>query len=171
MAITPSSFQKKDNQFSKNPMPLMCWDVFFQSFDKKSADAKRNNDLEKILLFEQQFKWKTDISKIFSENDYEAIILTDENQKIIWVNDGFKLMTGYDKTFAVNKTPRFLQGEQTRPATRNRIRNKIDSKKPFEDIITNHRKDSTTYKCEVKIYPLQTETTTHFIAFEKELRD
>lgn len=159
----------KEDSFGNRPMPLMSWDIFSNFLDNQSNEARKLRDLDTLLLFHDKFNWSSDIQSIFADNDYKALILTDENQKILWVNDGFKAMTGYDKKYAVNKTPRFLQGTETKPATRKRIRKKIMADKPFEDIITNHRKDSTTYKCEVKIYPLKTTKTTHFIAFEKEL--
>lgn len=150
-------------------MPLLSWDFFMEGYHKRMKEAKKRNEFEQVLSFAEKFDWKNDIKSIFSENDYEALILTDKKQKIIWVNEGFTLMTGYPKTFALNNTPRFLQGERTSLETKKRIKEKIVLQKPFKDIIINHRKDNSTYECEVKIFPLYNEETTHFIAFEKQL--
>jgi len=109
-----------------------------------------------------------DINKAFEINDYEALIITDSNQNIIWVNNGFTQMTGYSKTFALNKTPRFLQGDKTSIYAKKRIRQNISKNKPFREVIVNHKKDGSTYKCEVKILPLFNKNeTTHYMAFEK----
>lgn len=150
-------------------MPLLSWDFFMDGYQKRISEAKKRSELEQIRSFAEQFSWKNDLEAAFSENDYEAIIITDKNQKIIWVNDGFTSMTGYSKAFAINKTPDFLQGEETSIATKKRIRSKIDLDKPFTDVIINHRKDKSTYKCEVKIFPLHNKETTHYIAFEKKV--
>ena len=78
-------------------------------------------------------------------------------------------MTGYTKKYALNKTPNFLQGQNTLPETKKRIRGKLDELKPFAEIITNYKKDKTPYKCEVKIIPLYTDKVTHFLAIEKKV--
>lgn len=150
-------------------MPLMSWDIFIEAFHKRIAEIKKRTELRQVLELAQKFKWKNDLEQAFAENDYEALVITDIHQKIMWVSDGFTSMTGYTKGFAMNKTPRFLQGEETLAATRSRIRAKIKSDKPFKEVIVNYRKDKTKYDCQVKIIPLYNKKTTHFIAFEKEV--
>ena len=78
-------------------------------------------------------------------------------------------MTGYSKNFAINKTPKFLQGKGTSVQAKHSIKEKLLKDKPFKEIIVNYKKDKTTYSCEVKIIPLYNEGTTHFIAFEKKV--
>lgn len=148
-------------------MALMSWDVFMDGFHERMFDTKQKNEIKQILYFAGKFNWRNNMRAIFSENEYEAIVITDKHQKIIWVNDGFTSMTGYSKTFAINKTPKFLQGEQTSSETRKRIKAKIQRDKPFKDVIVNHRKDKSIYKCELKIFPLYGEETTHYMALEK----
>ncbi|MGR3810282.1 PAS domain-containing protein [Jiulongibacter sp. NS-SX5] len=149
--------------------PLLSWDIFKNGYDRKMAETLRHHELKQVLSFARQYHWKNDLEATFEETDYEALIITDHRQNIIWVNDGFSEMTGYSKRFALNKTPRFLQGEMTSSATKSRIREQIAANKPFKDVIVNHRKDNSTYTCEVKIVPLYNEHTTHFIAFEKQV--
>ena len=151
------------------PMPLLSWDIFMDGYQKMIHKAKKRTELEEVLAFAQKFNWKNDLQTVFSETDYEALIITDKNQEIIWVNDGFTSMTGYSKKFALTKTPRFLQGARTSDKAKNRIKTKIALDKPFKDVIVNHRKDNSTYTCEVKIVPLYSEKTTHYIAFERKV--
>ncbi len=151
------------------PMPLLSWDIFMNGYQKSMIKAKKKMELEKVLSFAKRFNWKNDLNLAFYENDYEALIITDKHQNIIWVNDGFTSMTGYSKKFAINKTPKFLQGEKTSLDTKNRIKEKILKDKPFKEIIVNYKKDKTTYNCEVKIIPLYNKNTTHFIAFERQI--
>ncbi|MBD0831590.1 PAS domain-containing protein [Aestuariibaculum sediminum] len=151
------------------PMPLISWDIFMTSFQNEIIDAKKELEFNQVRSLSKKFNWKNDLNLIFSENDYEALIISDIHQNIIWVNDGFTSMTGYSKKFALNKTPKFLQGEKTSLKVKNRIREKIALDKPFKDTIVNYRKDLTTYKCEIKIIPLYNENTSHYIAFEKEV--
>lgn len=151
------------------PKPLMSWDIFIENYHQQLSAARKRTEMEQVISFAEKFDWQNDIRSAFSENDYDALIITDANRKIIWVNEGFSTMTGYSKSYAIHKTPNFLQGEKTSVQTKNRFKKKIVNDKPFKDIIVNYRKDKTTYSCEVKIIPLYNEKTTHFLAFEKEV--
>ena len=149
--------------------PLVSWEIFMDDYYSRLIEAKKRMEIEQVLSFAEKFNWKNDLNLAFSENDYEALIITDKNQNIIWVNEGFTSMTGYSKKFAINKTPKFLQGKETLVKTKNRIKEKIQQNKPFKEIIVNYKKDETIYNCEVKIFPLFNENTTHYIAFEKKV--
>lgn len=149
--------------------PLLSWDIFSESLHKRVLNTRKKIELKQVQDFAAKYHWRNNIELLFSENDYEALIITDKSQQILWVNDGFTSMTGYPKEFAIQKTPRFLQGEKTSAIVKNRIKKKIALEKPFKEVIINHRKDNSTYKCEVKIYPLYNENTTHYIAFERQV--
>ena len=150
-------------------MPLMSWDIFNEDFSTTIENSKILNDIEQVKSFAKKSKWKNKIDGIFENQDFEALVITDINQKILWVNNGFTEMTGYSKKFAINKTPNFLQGENTQRTTKKRIRNKLELLEPFTEVITNYRKDKTPYKCEVKIIPLYKEKVTHFLAIERKV--
>jgi PAS domain S-box-containing protein len=171
-SLTNTEYEKiKSNigsQESKS-MTLMSWDFFMQDYHKRMAEATKRTELEQVLSFAQKFNWQNDLNSAFSENDYDALIITDKNQKIIWVNNGFTSMTGYSKKTALDQTPGFLQGHKTSKETKDRIRKKIQLNKPFTDIIINHRQDQSVYECELKIFPLYNEKTSHYIAFEKQI--
>jgi hypothetical protein len=76
-------------------------------------------------------------------------------------------MTGFNKNFAINKTPSFLQGANTCSKTRARIREKIRANEPFREVVINYRQDKSSYKCEINVFPLFNENTTHYMALEK----
>jgi len=164
-----SRFQNATDLSKLRVMPLLSWDIFMSYYDEKIAQAVKHSELAQVLSFAHKYQWKNDLKAAFNEKDYEALIITDQRQNIIWVNDGFTEMTGYSKTFALNKTPRFLHGEKTSVTTKNRIREKIAKGEPFKEIIVNHKKDGSTYKCEVQVLPLYNDTTTHYIAFERKV--
>ena len=151
------------------PAPLSSWDFFMKGYHEKLNELRKEGDKKEVLNFASRFKWKNDLDRAFAESDYEALVITDADQKIIWVNEGFSKMTGYPKKFALNKKPSFLQGAETTKESRQVIREKLSKKKPFKTRVLNYRKDQSMYDCEVKIIPLFGERTTHYIAFEKEV--
>lgn len=160
---------KKIDFLEQKKMPLMSWDIFMNSFHENMVETIKKLDFQQVSSFAKKFHWKNDLAQAFNENDYEALILTDAKQNIIWVNKGFSKMTGYTKKEALHRSPRFLQGKNTSELQRKNIRESLTKNVPFTQVIENHKKDKTSYKCEVKIYPLYNKETTHYIAFEKQI--
>lgn len=148
--------------------PLMSWGIFGSHYHQTGVKLDRERDLKHLKKLAIELKWKNDLDVIFRDASYEALVLTNMDKNIIWVNDGFVDMTGYAKKFAINRSPSFLQGKETKEKTRTIIRNKFLSNKPFTAVITNYKKDKTPYKCELKIYPLYGAETTHYLALEKQ---
>lgn len=157
----------QNNNF--NAMPIMSWDIHIENYHNKLIEARKQAEMKHVLTMAKKFNWNNDLKSEFSKNDYEALIITDKSQNIIWVNKGFTKMTGYPKNFAINNTPKFLQGEKTSAIIKKRIWQNILRDKPFKEIIINYKKDQTPYKCEVKIIPLYSNETTHYIAFERKI--
>ncbi|QLE00262.1 PAS domain-containing protein [Galbibacter sp. BG1] len=162
------------NQFAfseekNSSMPLLSWDFFSLINSERLENLKLSKDIETVKAIAKKHRWENDINTIFKENDFEALVITDIDQKIVWVNDGFSKMTGYPKRFAMNKNPKFLQGKQTSEASKNEIKRNLKRSQPFRKVITNYKKDGTEYKCELKVFPLYTDKTTHFIALEKQV--
>lgn len=147
--------------------PLKSFCLYADYFSTKMHNLNRLNDIITVKKFASKFNWNQNLDTIFKNEDFEAIVLTNKKQEIIWVNDGFKEMTGFHKKFALNKRPSFLQGEKTCKKTRDRIKKTIQLNEPFTGTVINYRKDKTPYKCEIKIFPLFSENTTHYIALEK----
>ncbi|WP_051931296.1 PAS domain-containing protein [Gillisia sp. Hel_I_29] len=150
-------------------MPLLSWDIYSQNYFKTLKNLKTESDIKMVKAFAKKAKWKNEIDTIFNNQDFDALIITDAGQKIVWVNEGFTKMTGYSKSFAVNKKPHFLQGINTSTKAKKRIRNKLHELKPFTEIIMNYRKDNTPYECQVKIIPMYSDNVTHFLAIEKQV--
>ncbi|MEN2993703.1 MAG: PAS domain-containing protein, partial [Bacteroidia bacterium] len=96
-----------------------------------------------------------------------AVIITDAQGKIVWVNRGFERISGYTLQEARGKVPgKLLQGPDTDPATVHRIREKLQRKESFTEEILNYTKDGRPYWLRLYITPLTNEMNevTHFIA-------
>jgi len=150
-------------------MPLLSWDIYIQQYYKNIRHFEKQIELAELNKFADKYGWTNNIDSLITDNDYEAIVVTDMSQKIIYVNSGFTQMTGYSKKFAMNKKPSFLQGEATSEETKAKIRQHLKDDIPFKEIIINYKKDKTPYKCEVQIIPLFGEGTTHYIALERQV--
>ncbi len=98
-----------------------------------------------------------------------AVILTDEQKKIIWVNDDFTFITGYTVSEAIGKKPgELLQGPNTEKEIVLKMRRSLDNNVPLKEQITNYRKNGEEYICKLVIHPIfnKEHKLTNFIAFE-----
>lgn len=103
-----------------------------------------------------------------------AVIITDAEGRVIWVNRGFERISGYTLSEAKGKIPgRLLQGPDTDPNTVARIREKLRQKEPFVEEILNYSKDGRPYWLRLYITPLTNELNevTHFIAIELDITE
>jgi len=86
-----------------------------------------------------------------------GILLTDPHQDdnpIIYANDEFTDLTGYEKREIVGRNCRFLQGEATEDEPVQRLRTAIDNREPVTVELRNYRKDGTEFWNRVRVAPL-----------------
>ncbi|WP_017316340.1 MHYT domain-containing protein [Mastigocladopsis repens] len=87
-----------------------------------------------------------------------AIVMTDPRQldnPIIFCNPAFETITGYTPQEALGRNCRFLQGPDTDPATIEQIRTAVRQEHECHVVIKNYRKDSTSFWCELSIFPVR----------------
>lgn len=77
-----------------------------------------------------------------------------QGQEIIYANPAFTEMTGYTLEEILGRTPRFLQGEQTDPATLAQIRSALETRRPLQIDIVNYRKDGSEFWVELSLVPI-----------------
>ncbi|GAA0761372.1 PAS domain-containing protein [Psychroflexus lacisalsi] len=150
--------------------PLLSWDIYSEYFFKLIKKLKKNQEVEKLSIFQSKFNWDFQIEETLFKNEYKAIVVTDKNQKIIWVNEGFKDMTGYSLSFMKDKSPKILQGEKTSKEALQFIRSHIKEGAICETSMVNYKKDGSEYMCEIKIFPIHNENNKveHYLALENE---
>ena len=112
-----------------------------------------------------------------------AVIVTDAQQHIEWVNDGFTRLTGYSSDEVVGRVPRdVLQGPDSDPAARAHMAAAILAQQPFDAEILNYGKDGHQYWVRIEAEPtwdasglltgyiaIQTDITERRIAAAREL--
>ncbi len=98
-----------------------------------------------------------------------AVILTDAQRRILWVNNDFTTITGYSSAEVYGLSPgKILQGPKTDPAAVKRIREGLASGISFTDTVTNYRKNGEEYPCKLIIHPIYNVDLqlVNFLAFE-----
>lgn len=122
-----------------------------------------NNKSTKSYLFEKAL----DHTKV-------GLIITDPSlpdNPVIFANQGFTLMTGYNEVEIVGKNCRFLQGEETNQVTVNSIREAVMNEETITVQLYNYKKDGTGFWNELTVDPMwvEEEQKLYFVGIQKDL--
>ena len=124
---------------------------------KREEEAERQKQIDMISL-------------VASKNE-NMVLITDKHERIEYVNEAFERLTGYGSEEVIGRNPNFLQGADTDPETKKRIREKLGAKRPFTEEILNYRKDGAPYWVSLAVNPVFDDTgdVLHFIAFQSDI--
>ncbi len=114
-----------------------------QAHGRQRAETLARNmtkDLQRLALVAQETS--------------NAVIITDVQRKITWVNPGFERISGYSAEEALGRSPAFLQTEQTDLATVERMRQAMASGQSFHGELLNRSKQGVDYWIELEIQAL-----------------
>jgi len=103
-----------------------------------------------------------------------GIAITDlgrEDNPLVYVNDAFERMTGYDRAEVLGRNCRFLQGEETDPDAVRRLREAVAAERPATVELLNYRADGEQFWNEVTIAPVRDEDgeVTNFVGFQNDV--
>ncbi|MEM9000877.1 MAG: PAS domain-containing protein [Bacteroidota bacterium] len=157
------------NNKRKYLSPIQSLDFYLPHYSALCKKLKLDHDLSELR---EVLKRDVDIAvrELMQFSNYEALVVTDVKKRIVWVNTGFREMTGYSKKFAIGKSPTFLQGQETSIETKKQIRILLKQQKRFSKSLINYRKNGEAYLCHIDVLPLYNsdKKVTHFLAMERE---
>jgi PAS domain S-box-containing protein len=103
-----------------------------------------------------------------------AVIITDADARIEWVNEGFTRMTGYLSEEVVGRTPgSLLHGPETDPSTVADLEERVQAGDGFQAEIINYDKKGRKYWVALEVQPIRdgSDQITNFIAVERDITD
>lgn len=99
-----------------------------------------------------------------------AVVITDRDGRIQWVNAAFTRLTGYEPEEVMGRTPRLLRSGRHDEAFYRQLWDTILSGQPWHGQVINRRKDGSLYVEEQTITPVHTNgEVTHFIAIKSDI--
>ncbi|MFE1747354.1 EAL domain-containing protein [Coleofasciculus sp. H7-2] len=113
-------------------------------------------------------------------NANDAIVITEAEPleeplgpRIVYVNNAFTQMTGYQPEEVIGKTPRLLQGPKTERSQLDKIRQALSRWEPVRVELINYRKDGSDFWVELNILPLADSTGwfTHLLAVQRDITE
>jgi len=135
-------------------------DLLAKENELKTSEARRQNIMQysligllflaSVLVFSLYYRYREKkrsnivlekLSLVASKTD-NYVIITDKDDIIEWVNEGFTRITGYSLQDIEGKKPQHvLRGELTDSETTQRIEEKKETKQSFTEEILNYHKD------------------------------
>ena len=127
---------------------------------------------QRTLLREKEAEARK-LALVASRTD-NAVIVSDAEGRVEWVNEGFVRITGWTLEEVIGKTPgSFLQGPETSQVTMQMMREKLRDGQGFRAEILNYAKDGRKYWIAVEIQPILNEAgvLTNFMAVESDVSE
>ncbi|GAA0194416.1 PAS domain S-box protein [Halobaculum roseum] len=105
-----------------------------------------------------------------------GVVITDptrEDNPVVYVNDWFEEMTGYDESAVLGRNCRFLQGPETDPETVAEIRAAVDAGEPVSTEIRNYDADGELFWNLLNVFPIRDDTgeVTNFVGFQNDVTE
>lgn len=99
--------------------------------------------------------------------------MTRADEPLIYVNDGFELLTGYDADKAVGSNCRFLQGAETDNSKVAAMREAIEADESVQVTLRKYRRDGTEFWNEITVAPIRQSdgTATHYVGFQQDVTE
>ena len=103
----------------------------------------------------------------------EAENFVNKGQKIVYVNEAFTKMTGYNKDEVIGKSPGFLQGVKSDKKELDILNIAIENWQPCEITIINYKKNGDEFWVNFSVNPVtdQKGWVTHWIAIERDVTE
>lgn len=101
-----------------------------------------------------------------------SVLVCDKERRIVWVNEGFELLTGYSMDEVVGKIPSaILQGEQTSAETKQFINERLNKGETVDCDILNYTKVGERYWVRLSITPIFNDSgdISSFLGFQTDI--
>lgn len=97
----------------------------------------------------------------------------EEDAPLVYVNEQFCELTGYEPSKIMGRNCRFLQGDATNPSTRRAIAEALEANDSISVDILNYRKDGRKFWIKLDIAPVEDEhgEVSNFVGFQADITD
>ena len=136
--------------------------------------VKSQNDRERVEVELRRSEARLRRLALIAERTDNAVILTDREGRVEWVNPGFRRLTGYSLNEVRGKKPgELLQGPKTDSATVDFMSRRLQKGQEFKVELINYSKQGREYWVAVEVQPIrnQQREITHFMAVELDITE
>ena len=130
--------------------PLLSWDFHVENLSRISDIQKDALVLNKLID-----KLSLDIDLMAElESNSNVVLVTDLSLRIEFASSNIIEMTGYLSSEVVGNYPNMFQGVKTDRELSKKIKDKINKRESFDEVLVNYRKNKSVYNCRIKGFPI-----------------
>lgn len=125
------------------------------------------------ITAEKRYEQDLSLFKAQAEGTDKAVVITDPEGTIEYVNSAFEQMTGYTATEATGVTPRIIKSDQQDQEFYTALWDRITAGEVWEAELTNQTKHGELFEVKQKIIPVtgQDSDITHFVGIEQDVTE
>ncbi len=142
-------------------------------FRDENGEFKGYRGIDRDITWRRQAEdQQLKLLRVVEQTD-DAVMITDPDGIIEYVNSAFERVTGYAREEVLGEHCRLLNSGQQDDAFYRRLWTTITNGKPFQSMIVNRRKDGSFYHEEKTITPLRDHDghTTHYLSTSKDITE
>jgi PAS domain S-box-containing protein len=143
------------------------------SEDRLEEFARINAELTRELLESRHLGEEHKLQVKAFDAFLQGVTITDPNQPdnpIVYVNEGFTRLTGYERDEVLGRNCRLLQGKDTDRAAVEAIRQAVREARPCFVEVLNYRKDGSTFWNALSVAPIyEDDKLTHFVGVQTDI--
>jgi len=149
-------------------------DTFIIPFTNSDGEVTQLLSIRNDITLRKNIEEELILNKKTVDSSIEGIVISDANQPdipIIYANDRFTKLTGYNREDIYGKNCRFMQGPDTDNETLERLRKAIIDKKEFDGELINYKKDGTKFWNNLRITTIKNTEgkVTHYVGFQNDI--
>ena len=132
------------------------------------------NAINTLLIHQQQAQAEINKLALVAKYTDNAVVITDAEVRIEWVNEAFTRITGYRFEEVIGKRPgAFLHGTETDPTTIAKLRAALREQQAIQAELVNYTKTGQYYWVALSIKPIYDNTgeLIHFISVERDITE
>jgi diguanylate cyclase (GGDEF)-like protein/PAS domain S-box-containing protein len=124
-------------------------------------------------LHKKNYSEQLELTNIIIENSHEAILITDAHRQILYTNNAFSLITGYDKNDVIGKNPKLLKSNHHDEIFYQQMWQDLNTKKHWQGEIWNSRKNGEIYPEWLSISAIydQQDNLSHYVSFFSDITE
>ncbi|KXB29003.1 hypothetical protein AT959_19475 [Dechloromonas denitrificans] len=170
-AKMPKEFAVLNQRFNEMTSALQQREA--QSLTDQQAIEALNHELTEKLATLQAAEQRLRLLSTAVEQSPTAIIITDVDARIVFVNEAFTRASGYSAAEAIGANPRILHSGQTPPETYAELWPTLLAGQTWRGEFMNQRKDGSRYLERATISPVRDAQgeTTHYVSVKEDITE
>lgn len=145
---------------------------------RQQAEKLLEEKTREIFETNEELQENTRLLSATVVNANDGVIITTADldnggPEIIYVNEAFTLISGYESDEVIGKTPRFLLGPDTDRKVLYELKSCLSKGKPFKGELRTYSREGEPYWSDISITPIRDQdgTITHFTAIKRNITE